>query len=92
MRGVIFLSGLILGELIGIFVMAGPTIQFAFSCPILFLVAICVFSFIGGLLLGVATRPKSKKLPLAGRVFEFPQGPLMVEIALKRMKSLRVGT
>lgn len=54
-----------------------------------FLYALTAFiSLAGGILLGRATAPKTQQVRLTGRVFEFPQGPVMLEVALRRAGSL----
>jgi len=48
---------------------------------VIFVAMLFVLSLLGGMLVA---REKREELKLVGRVFEFPQAPVMVEIALKR--------
>jgi len=54
------------------------------------LVAGVAFSigFPTGLAIGLMLRPPQRKIPLVGRVFSFPQAPVMLEVAAKRSKTL----
>ncbi|MBW2674862.1 MAG: hypothetical protein JRD89_15850 [Deltaproteobacteria bacterium] len=42
-------------------------------------------------MIGRRTSPKIEPVKFSGRVFEFPQGPIMVEAALRRMGSVIRG-
>jgi len=83
-----FLGGLTVGVAIGMLLLSGFAAQAATGYPLIFTVGIAVMTFVGGVLLGRRAAPKTKEVRLTGRVFEFPQGPVMVEVALKRAKSM----
>lgn len=53
----------------------------------LLLFGIAGVSLVAGILLGKSTA-KPQEMRLTGRVFEFPQGSVMVEVALKRLGSI----
>lgn len=84
-----FIAGIMLGLSIGVLVVAGATLELALSFPLAAIVAIFAGAIIGSFLLGASIGGKKpREIQLTGRVFEFPQGPIMVEVALKRMGSL----
>jgi len=82
------LGGFIVGLVVGMFIFSGPAMSVAGTSPILFAVGVAALTFVAGVLLGRKTSPKPHEIKLTGRVFEFPQGSVMVEVALKRMKSI----
>ena len=47
-----------------------------------------LIGFPAGLAIGLMLRPPQRSIPLTGRVFSFPQAPVMLEIAAKRAGSL----
>ena len=79
-----FLGGLLVGLAVGMLFLSWLVMQtidyLAFETAILMLV--------GGILLGRRVAPKTKEMRLTGRVFDFPQGSVMVEVALRRAKSI----
>ncbi len=79
-------GGLLLGLAIGIFIVGAPLIATLAGVPLLLVIGIAIIAFVGGLLIGrLGTKEQAIQPPrFGGRVFEFPQGPLLVEIALKR--------
>jgi len=52
---------------------------------VIFAGALFVLAVLGGMLLA---REKREELKLVGRVFEFPQAPIMIEVALRRSGSI----
>ena len=82
------LGGFLIGVIVGIFVVGGPAAAVAASEPLIFAIAVASLAFLAGALLGRRTSPKPKEMKLTGRVFEFPQGTVMVEVALRRLKSI----
>jgi len=57
-----------------------------FADNVIIIVAVLfILAVFGGMLVA---REKREELKLVGRVFEFPQAPIMVEIALKRYGSI----
>lgn len=83
-----FAGGILLGAVAGVFLVSAPALEVAVGMPIVFIVGVAVVTFVAGLLVGRKTSPKPEEVRMTGRVFEFPQGPLMVEVALKRMGSI----
>jgi len=83
-----FLGGLAVGIPIGVLFLAEYVLEFAAEYPLLFIIGISVVMFVGGLVLGRRASPKPQKVRLTGRVFDFPQGAVMVETALRRVKSI----
>lgn len=81
-----FLGGILVGAAIGMLVLPPVTLQLSTNFLIL-TIATSILTFVGGILLGGHIMPK-KEMKLTGRVFEFPQAPIMIEIALKRAKSI----
>ncbi|MHC1627559.1 MAG: hypothetical protein ACXQTI_01845 [Candidatus Nezhaarchaeales archaeon] len=82
------IGGFIIGLLVGIFVVGGPATAALATEPLIFAIAASSMAFLAGVLLGRRTSPKPKEMKLTGRVFEFPQGTVMVEVALRRLKSI----
>jgi len=81
-------GGFIIGLVVGMFVLSGPAISVASSFPAFFTIGTAILTFVAGILLGRKTTPKPHEIKLTGRVFEFPQGSVMVEVALRRAKSI----
>ena len=82
------LGGFVLGLVVGVLV-AGPAVAgLAVASPVLFAAGAAAAGFAAGLLLGRRSSPRPREVRLTGRVFEFPQGPVMVEVALRRMGSV----
>ena len=81
-------GGFIIGLVVGMFVLSGPAISAASSFPAFFTIGTAILTFVAGILLGRKTTSKSHEIKLTGRVFEFPQGSVMVEVALRRAKSI----
>lgn len=82
-----FLGGLALGLVVGTFVIGGIIAGVGLNTVVV-AGATGAGAFIAGLVLGMTSRPKQEPVRLTGRVFEFPQGPVMVEVALKRASSI----
>jgi len=83
-----FVGGILLGVVAGVFLVSAPAVEVALSMPIAFVIGLVAVVFLAGLLVGRKSSPKPEEVRMTGRVFEFPQGPLMVEVALKRMGSV----
>jgi len=83
-----FLGGLMVGVAIGMLALSGFAARAAAGYPLFFTIGVAVMTFIGGVLLGRRAAPKTQEVRLAGRVFDFPQGSVMVEVALRRAKSM----
>jgi len=83
-----FVGGILLGVVVGVFLVSAPVIEVALSMPIAFVIGLVAVVFLAGLLVGRKSSPKPEEVRMTGRVFEFPQGPLMVEVALRRMGSV----
>jgi len=83
-RLVPFLGGLVVGVAIGMLVLSGAVAGY----PLVLTIGVSVLMFVGGLLLGRKSSPKPQPMRLTGRVFDFPQGFVMVEAALRRAKSI----
>jgi len=81
-------GGFLIGVLVGIFVFSGPVMVAAGCNALVFALAMASIAFVAGLMLGRRASPKPQPIRLTGRVFEFPQGMVMVEVALKRLKSI----
>lgn len=81
-----FLGGLMAGIIVGALVAAVPMSQ-SMGSPAL-LAGVAVVMFVAGLLLGRRWKPTQQEVRFTGRVFEFPQGSAMVEVALRRMRSV----
>jgi len=79
------LAGFVLGVVVGIFVVGIPVIGLS---PMVIIIIVSSATFFAGIVLGRAFAPKSSAMRLTGRIFEFPQGPVMVEVSLRRMKSI----
>jgi len=78
------------GELIGVAVGVLATSWFTHvieAQPLVFTTAIAALVGVGGFLAGRRSTPKHE-MRLTGRVFDFPQGSVMVEVALRRMRSI----
>jgi len=86
-RLVPFLGGLIVGFAICMLFLSGYVAQAA-GYPLFFTIGIAIMMFAGGVLLGRRAAPRAKEMRLTGRVFDFPQGVVMVETALRRVKSI----
>ncbi|RLE47842.1 MAG: hypothetical protein DRJ18_02740 [Candidatus Methanomethylicota archaeon] len=82
-----FLAGVLLGVVVGTFVVGGFVAGMGLHIAVV-AGATGAGAFVAGLVLGMTTRPKQEPIRLTGRIFEFPQGPIMVEVALKRASSL----
>lgn len=82
------IGGFIIGLVTGMLVLSGPAMNVAGTSPMLFVAGVVALTFVAGILLGRKTSPKPQEIRLTGRVFEFPQGSVMVEVALRRMKSI----
>ena len=82
------IGGFIIGLVVGMFILSGPAMTVVGTSPMLFAVGVAALTFVAGILLGRKTTPKPQEIKLTGRVFEFPQGTAMVEVALRRMKSI----
>jgi len=82
------LGGFLIGILVGIFVVGGPAAAAIASEPLVFAIAAASLAFVAGILFGRRSSPKPKEMKLTGRVFEFPQGAVMVEVALRRLKAV----
>ena len=88
MRGLVpaFLAGFASGLAFGLLLL--EPVQAALGFPQPFAAGVAAAVFAGGLLLGRGLAPKPREVRLTGRVFDFPQGPVMVEAALRRAKSI----
>lgn len=86
-----FIGGLITGFAFGLIVPAGFMANVLLGYPVFFTIVASVVTFIGGVLAGARVSPKTQPVRMTGRVFEFPQGPIMVEVALRRAKSIIPG-
>jgi len=82
-----FLGGILVGLAVGMLFLSGFAMQVAVGYPLYFMVGIAALAFVGGALLGKRMSPKYE-MKLTGRIFNFPQGPVMVQAALKRVGSL----
>ena len=83
-----FLGGLVVGAVVGVLFLSGFALEVATGYPFPFIAGIVVLTFLGGAMVGWRVSPKPREPRLTGRVFDFPQGLVMVEIALKRAKSI----
>ena len=83
-----FLGGLMVGVAISILFLSGLAIQVATGYPLFFITGIAIMMFLGGMLLGRKSAPRVHEMRLTGRVFDFPQGSVMVEVALRRARSI----
>lgn len=83
-----FLGGLLVGLVIGSLVFSYIVVEVATGMPVALIIGVSMLTFIAGVLVGGRRQEKTKEIRLTGRVFDFPQGPVMVEVALKRMGSI----
>ena len=74
-----FLIGLVVGALVFGWIITHKS-------PLV-LLGIAGLAFVAGLLIGKGTA-KPREMHLTGRVFEFPQGAVLLEVALKRLGSI----
>jgi len=79
-----FVTGLAVGMLV-MLVLSGPAMNAA-GASLLLTTAVGMLAFVAGALLG--RRASRQEIRLSGRVFEFPQGFVMVEVALRRARSI----
>ena len=82
-----FLGGLVVGVGIGMVVLSGTVASLA-GYPLAITIGVSAFMFVGGIFLGRKASPKVQPMRLTGRVFDFPQGFVAVEVALRRAKSM----
>lgn len=84
-----FVGGVALGVVLGVLVggVLLPTEAVAFLGGVATVLGVVALAFVGGLFLG-SRRPPRPQVRFSGRVFDFPQAPAVVEIALKRMKAV----
>ena len=83
-----FLGGLMAGVAVGMLLLPEFMAQVASDHPLFFIVGLTATMFVAGVSLGRKSSPKPREMKLTGRVFDFPQGSVMVEVALRRMKSI----
>lgn|GEM_PF-6062553 len=76
------------GVAIGMLLLSGFAAQAVIGYPIFFTIGVAVMTFMGGVLFGRRVSSKTQEVRLTGRVFDFPQGSVMVEVALRRIKSI----
>jgi len=83
-----FIGGLATGIAVAMIFLGTLAQMAALNYPWAFTIGIGALLFVGGLLVGIKTSPKPQEMKLTGRVFDFPQGSIMVEVALRRMRSI----
>jgi len=83
-----FIGGLVVGVAVAMVFLERAVQTVATNNLWFFTVGIGALLFIGGLLLGKKMTPKPQEMRLTGRVFDYPQGSIMIEVALKRMRSI----
>jgi len=86
-RVLVLLGGILIGIVLGIFVVSKPLIALAGTYPWFLALGTSIFAFFGGTLIARKTT-KVQPIRFSGRIFEFPQAPIMVEVALRRMESV----
>jgi len=86
-RVLVLLGGLLIGIVLGIFVVSKPFIALAGAYPWFLALGTSILAFFGGTLIARKTT-KVQPIRFSGRIFEFPQAPIMVEVALRRMESV----
>ena len=86
-RVLTFLGGTLVGIVLGIFVVSKPFIALAGAYPWFLALGTSILAFFGGTLIARKTT-KVQPIRFSGRIFEFPQAPIMVEVALRRMESV----
>lgn len=87
-RGVfLFVGGVLIGIVIGVFILSNAIIAIAGTFPVFVNVVVAVLAFFGGIFVSRKTE-KQEQIRFSGRVFEFPQAPVVVEIALRRLGSM----
>jgi len=79
-----FVAGLVLGLSVGV-ALAITALHVTVQYYWIIAAGVSALMFIAG---AVVERRRRREIRLTGRVFEFPQGPVMVEIALRRMSSI----
>jgi len=87
-RVALFLAGFTVGFAVNMLLLSEFTAQIATGYPLFFMAGLAAAMFASGMLLGRKIAPKSQEMRLTGRVFDFPQGSVMVEVALRRMRSI----
>lgn len=85
-----FAVGIALGVVVGILVGGALLTVEAVSMigGVTVVLGVVVLAFLGGLFIGLSRKPPRPRVRLSGRVFDFPQAPAMVEIALRRMRAI----
>ena len=81
------LGGILLGIVFGVFLVSKSIIAVAGTYPWIVAILSSVLMFFGGVLISRKTS-KTEPIRFSGRVFEFPQAPIMIEVALTRMGAL----
>jgi len=85
-----FALGIVLGVLVGVLV-GGALLSvetIAMLGGVTVVLGVVMLAFLGGLFIGLSRRPPRPQIRISGRMFDFPQAPAMVEIALRRMRAI----
>ena len=85
-----FVGGIVLGVVLGVLV-GGALLSIdaiASLGGVATILGAVALAFVGGLFLGSFRQQPKPRVRLSGRVFDFPQAPAMVEIALRRMRAI----